>query len=32
MIDTFRPLYVTQAARNVEDPQYLTSWLPDDHA
>ncbi|PTX55363.1 homogentisate 1,2-dioxygenase [Melghirimyces profundicolus] len=32
MIDTFRPLYVTRAALKVEDPKYLTSWLPEDNA
>ncbi|MDR6224736.1 homogentisate 1,2-dioxygenase [Desmospora profundinema] len=29
MIDTFRPLRVTKAALEVEDPGYITSWLPD---
>jgi homogentisate 1,2-dioxygenase len=28
MIDTFRPLHVTQAALQVEDPDYMYSWLP----
>lgn len=28
MVDTFRPLYVTQAAREIEDESYITSWLP----
>ncbi|SFS58804.1 homogentisate 1,2-dioxygenase [Marininema halotolerans] len=30
MIDTFRPLYVTQTALELEDAQYLTSWLDGD--
>ncbi|SDW29364.1 homogentisate 1,2-dioxygenase [Marininema mesophilum] len=29
MIDTFRPLYVTQAALELEDSNYITSWLGD---
>ncbi|SMO38694.1 homogentisate 1,2-dioxygenase [Melghirimyces algeriensis] len=28
MIDTFRPLHVTKAAKEVEDPDYTYSWLP----
>jgi homogentisate 1,2-dioxygenase len=27
MVDTFRPLKVTQAALNMSDPSYVTSWL-----
>jgi homogentisate 1,2-dioxygenase len=27
MVDTFRPLKVTQAALNISDPSYATSWL-----
>ncbi len=27
MVDTFRPLKVTQAALNISDPSYVTSWL-----
>ena len=29
MVDTFRPLQVTQAAVDMSDPDYLTSWLED---
>jgi homogentisate 1,2-dioxygenase len=29
MIDTFRPLHVTQAALEIEDPAYMYSWLPE---
>ncbi|MGA8944056.1 MAG: homogentisate 1,2-dioxygenase [Thermoactinomyces sp.] len=29
MIDTFRPLKLTQTALQNEDPRYLYSWLPD---
>lgn len=29
MIDTFRPLKLTRAALEIEDPQYLFSWLPE---
>lgn len=29
MVDTFRPLQVTQAAVEMSDPDYLTSWLED---
>ncbi|OYD09893.1 homogentisate 1,2-dioxygenase [Paludifilum halophilum] len=28
MVDTFRPLHVTQAALEMEDPDYIYSWLP----
>ena len=28
MMDTFRPLHVTAAALEIEDPTYATSWLP----
>lgn len=28
MMDTFRPLQITAAAMEVEDPSYATSWLP----
>lgn len=27
MIDTFKPLFITEAAVACEDPSYLTSWL-----
>jgi homogentisate 1,2-dioxygenase len=27
MIDTFHPLKLTQAALNMEDSTYMTSWL-----
>ncbi|MCS7074025.1 MAG: homogentisate 1,2-dioxygenase, partial [Bacteroidia bacterium] len=27
MIDTFKPLQVTKTALQIEDPDYLTSWL-----
>lgn len=30
MVDTFRPLRVTKAAVAVEDPSYITSWLPEE--
>jgi hypothetical protein len=29
MVDTFRPLKLTQAAVEIADPSYLTSWLED---
>jgi homogentisate 1,2-dioxygenase len=29
MVDTFRPLRVTRAALEIEDPGYMYSWLPD---
>jgi homogentisate 1,2-dioxygenase len=29
MIDTFRPLHVTQVALEIEDPAYMYSWLPE---
>jgi homogentisate 1,2-dioxygenase len=28
MIDTFKPLYVTRQALAIEDPGYMSSWLP----
>jgi homogentisate 1,2-dioxygenase len=28
MVDTFRPLKVTKAALEIEDPAYMYSWLP----
>jgi len=28
MVDTFRPLYVTRQALAIEDPAYMSSWLP----
>jgi homogentisate 1,2-dioxygenase len=30
MIDTFRPLYVSKAALDIEDKEYYHSWLGDD--
>ena len=27
MVDTFRPLLLSEAARRISDPRYLTSWL-----
>jgi len=32
MVDTFRPLKLTQAALNVEDEDYAYSWQPERHA
>jgi len=29
MVDTFRPLYITEDALKLEDKQYYKSWLPD---
>ncbi len=29
MVDTFRPLHITEPARTMEDTGYVTSWLPD---
>jgi homogentisate 1,2-dioxygenase len=29
MVDTFRPLKITQAAVDIADKDYLTSWLED---
>jgi homogentisate 1,2-dioxygenase len=29
MVDTFRPLRVTRAALEIEDPDYMYSWLPE---
>jgi chaperonin GroEL len=29
MVDTFRPLKITQAAVDISDKEYLTSWLED---
>jgi homogentisate 1,2-dioxygenase len=31
MIDTFRPLYLTEAAKNMDDDSYPYSWLPEQH-
>ncbi len=31
MVDTFRPLRLTQAALDVEDPGYAFSWQPERH-
>ena len=28
MIDTFRPLVMTEAAAMLSDPAYPTSWIP----
>ncbi|GED55746.1 MULTISPECIES: homogentisate 1,2-dioxygenase [Brevibacillus] len=28
MLDTFKPLYVTKQALEIEDPDYMNSWLP----
>ena len=28
MVDTFRPLRITRAARDLEDDNYAFSWLP----
>jgi len=28
MVDTFHPLLVTQAAMDLDDPNYPYSWLP----
>jgi homogentisate 1,2-dioxygenase len=30
MVDTFRPLFVSKRALDVEDKEYYQSWLPDD--
>jgi homogentisate 1,2-dioxygenase len=32
MVDTFHPLKLTQAALDVEDPDYAYSWQPERHA
>ena len=32
MVDTFRPLKLTRAALNIEDPTYAYSWKPEGHA
>ena len=29
MVDTFRPLLMTEYAAGIEDPEYYRSWLPD---
>lgn len=29
MVDTFRPLLMTEFAAGIEDPEYYQSWLPD---
>ena len=31
MVDTFRPLYLTEAARSLDDATYPYSWLPEAH-
>lgn len=31
MVDTFRPLRLTQAALDSEDPGYMLSWRPEAH-
>lgn len=31
MVDTFRPLRLTAAAHNIEDKNYVYSWLPQNH-
>lgn len=28
MVDTFHPLYITRQALEIEDPHYMSSWLP----
>jgi homogentisate 1,2-dioxygenase len=28
MVDTFRPLYIVKDAHNLEDEEYMSSWLP----
>ncbi|PWU04349.1 MAG: homogentisate 1,2-dioxygenase, partial [Bacteroidetes bacterium] len=28
MVDTFRPLYVVKKAHELEDTEYMSSWLP----
>jgi len=28
MVDTFRPLKVTQQALDIENPDYFKSWMP----
>jgi len=30
MLDTFRPLMITEAARSLADPDYMRSWVPKD--
>ena len=32
MVDTFRPLHLTQAALDIEDEDYAYSWKPEKHA
>jgi homogentisate 1,2-dioxygenase len=32
MVDTFRPLNLTKAALDIEDPEYAYSWQPEAHA
>ncbi len=32
MVDTFHPLHVTQAAMDLDDPNYPYTWLPPDDA
>lgn len=32
MLDTFRPLQITQAARPYDDPKYPLAWIPQSHA
>jgi homogentisate 1,2-dioxygenase len=31
MVDTYRPLYITRNALDMEDPRYPFSWLPENH-
>jgi homogentisate 1,2-dioxygenase len=31
MVDTFRPLRMTANAHNIEDKNYVYSWLPQNH-
>jgi homogentisate 1,2-dioxygenase len=31
MVDTFRPLRMTARAHQIEDPNYVYSWLPKNH-
>ena len=32
MVDTFRPLHLTQTALDIEDEDYAYSWKPEAHA
>jgi len=31
MVDTFKPLHMTQAAVEAEDKDYMLSWRPEAH-